>query len=80
MRFNFAPGGTILGSDNASDPFRFGVLDPATGKKVETDVSDQVLANFKKLGLDALICIGMKTLDSNAANWLLRWRRYHEYC
>lgn len=49
-------GGTILGTSNKSDPFRFVV--EKDGEKVETDVSDLVVENYKKLGLDALISIG----------------------
>lgn len=49
-------GGTILGTSNRSDPFQFVVM--RDGKKVETDVSDRVMENFKKLGLDALVSIG----------------------
>jgi len=49
-------GGTILGCDNHSDPFRFAVREGT--KKVEKDVSDRVIENYKKLGLDALIVIG----------------------
>lgn len=49
-------GGTILGTSNRSDPFRFGVQEG--GEVVEKDVFDQVLANFRKLELDALISIG----------------------
>jgi len=45
-------GGTILGTSNKSDPFRY-VVDGA-----ETDVFDTVLDNYAKLGLDALISIG----------------------
>ena len=52
-----ARGGTILGTSNRSDPFRFVVKD-AAGKKHETDVSDRVIANAKKLGLEGLITIG----------------------
>jgi len=51
-------GGTILGCDNHSDPFKFAIHDEHTGKKTEIDVSDKVLANFKALGLDALVMIG----------------------
>jgi ATP-dependent phosphofructokinase / diphosphate-dependent phosphofructokinase len=50
-------GGTILGTSNRSDPFRYVVRDDR-GAELETDVSDRVLANFKKLGLDALVSIG----------------------
>ncbi|MEM1032789.1 MAG: ATP-dependent 6-phosphofructokinase [Myxococcota bacterium] len=49
-------GGTILGTSNRSDPFRFVVEE--NGEKRETDVSDLVVANFRKLGLDALISVG----------------------
>ena len=49
-------GGTILGTSNKSDPFRFVV--EKDGEKVETDVSDRVVANYKTLGLDALVSIG----------------------
>lgn len=50
-------GGTILGSDNHSDPFRF-AIENEKGEKVEVDVSKKVIANFKKLNLDGLIVIG----------------------
>lgn len=50
-------GGTILGTSNRSDPFRYVVTDPS-GKQRETDVSDRVMANYEKLGLDAMISIG----------------------
>ena len=49
-------GGTILGTSNRSDPFKFVV--ERDGEKVETDVSDRVVENYRKLGLDALISIG----------------------
>lgn len=52
-----ARGGTILGTSNRSDPFRFVVKDGA-GKKHETDVSDRVIANAQKLGLEGLVTIG----------------------
>lgn len=51
-----AKGGTILGTSNRSDPFHFVV--ERDGKKVETDVSDRVVENYHKLGLDALISVG----------------------
>ena len=50
-------GGTILGTSNRSDPFRYVVKD-ADGTERETDVSDRVMENWKKLRLDALISIG----------------------
>ena len=49
-------GGTILGTSNRSHPFAY-VVEKA-GEKVETDVSDLLIANCAKLGLDALISIG----------------------
>jgi ATP-dependent phosphofructokinase / diphosphate-dependent phosphofructokinase len=49
-------GGTILGTSNRSDPFRFVV--ETDGEQVETDVSDRVVENYHTLGLDALISIG----------------------
>jgi ATP-dependent phosphofructokinase / diphosphate-dependent phosphofructokinase len=49
-------GGTILGTSNRSDPFRFVVERDV--QRVETDVFDRVLENWKKLELDALISIG----------------------
>ncbi|MBZ0119315.1 MAG: ATP-dependent 6-phosphofructokinase [Sandaracinaceae bacterium] len=50
-------GGTILGTSNRSDPFRYVVRDPS-GKDHETDVSDRVMENWRKLKLDALVSIG----------------------
>jgi phosphofructokinase-like protein len=49
-------GGTILGTSNRDDPFRY----PAEerGKKIFKDVSDQVIANFEKNQVDALIVAG----------------------
>ena len=49
-------GGTILGTSNRSDPFRYVV--EKDGKKVEVDVSDRVVENYRKLGLDALVSVG----------------------
>jgi phosphofructokinase-like protein len=49
-------GGTILGTSNKNDPFRYVV--EQDGRKVETDVSDRAVENCRKLGLDALISIG----------------------
>ncbi len=46
-------GGTILGTTNSRNPFRYKMDD---GKIV--DRSDEVVAHFKTLGLDALIGIG----------------------
>jgi phosphofructokinase-like protein len=49
-------GGTILGTSNRADPFRFVVEEG--GQRRERDVFDRVLRNWEKLGLDALISIG----------------------
>lgn len=50
-------GGTILGTTNAANPFSYPTLGEG-GKTVERDISDTVVTNFHKLGLDALIVIG----------------------
>jgi len=49
-------GGTILGTSNKSDPFRFVV--EHDGKREEQDVSDRLVENCAKLGLDGLISVG----------------------
>ncbi len=49
-------GGTVLHSSNKGNPFTYQVT--KNGKTTIEDVSDQVLANVEKLGLDALIAIG----------------------
>ena len=49
-------GGTILGTSNRSDPFHYVVEED--GQEKEIDVSDEVVANYKKLKLDALISVG----------------------
>jgi len=50
-------GGTILGTTNAANPFIYPTRGE-DGKVIERDISDTVVANFKKLELDALIVIG----------------------
>ena len=50
-------GGTILGTTNRADPFRFPVRGPA-GEVTFTDVSDEVVRNFRALQLDALVAVG----------------------
>ena len=50
-------GGTILGTSNIANPFRW----PVKGKDGElefTDISDNVVEFVKELGLDNLVCIG----------------------
>jgi len=50
-------GGTILGTTNAANPFFYPTLDNS-GTTIGRDISDTVVSNFQKLGLDALIVIG----------------------
>jgi 6-phosphofructokinase 1 len=50
-------GGTILGTSNRADPFHY-VVTGDDGESKEIDVSDRVLANYKKVGLDAVVSIG----------------------
>jgi len=47
-------GGTILGTSNKADPFRWRVKD----NEDPVDVSDDVVQYAEHLGLDALVCIG----------------------
>src|SRR5579884_1247600 len=49
-------GGTILGTTNAANPFIYPVVED--GKRIERDMSDVVMSNFRKLELEALIVIG----------------------
>jgi len=49
-------GGTILGSTNRGDPFKY--VFEAAGQKIVKDFSQQCLDNAKKLGLDAMVVIG----------------------
>jgi 6-phosphofructokinase 1 len=62
-------GGTILGTSNKSDPYRFAVKNGSTsspsraksreGNRLQyRDVSKTVIANLKKLGVECLVCIG----------------------
>jgi len=50
-------GGTILGTSNKSHPFCF-LQEQPDESVIEVDVSDKVVENFKKLGLDALVMVG----------------------
>ncbi|GAB4199765.1 MAG: 6-phosphofructokinase [Sandaracinaceae bacterium] len=52
-----ARGGTILGTSNRSDPFRF-VVRGDDGVERETDISDRVIENARKVGLEGIISIG----------------------
>ena len=51
-------GGTILGTTNAANPFCYPVRGEDGQTVVERDLSDSVVANIRKIGLDALIVIG----------------------
>jgi 6-phosphofructokinase 1 len=50
-------GGTILGTTNRADPFRFPVKS-RSGEVTFEDLSDQVVTNFHALQLDALVAVG----------------------
>lgn len=49
-------GGTILGTTNRGNPFRYKTVE--NGREVIKDISDRVIANAAKLGIDAIITIG----------------------
>jgi ATP-dependent phosphofructokinase / diphosphate-dependent phosphofructokinase len=49
-------GGTILGTTNRGNPFSY--KSEEDGKEVVRDISDQIIGNAKKLGIDAIITIG----------------------
>ena len=51
-----ARGGTILGTSNRADPFNFPI--PQKDDYVYLDRSAEVVENYEKLGLDAIIAIG----------------------
>jgi 6-phosphofructokinase 1 len=50
-------GGTILGTTNRGNPFRY-VTKDAEGREYETDRSDDLVAAFQASGFDALVSIG----------------------
>ncbi len=50
-------GGTILGTTNRGNPFRYVIRD-AEGNERETDRSDDLVAAFQASGFDALVSIG----------------------
>ena len=50
-------GGTILGTTNKGNPFKMAVENVA-GDVEERDLSDRVVQNFHRLGLDCLIAVG----------------------
>src|SRR6202795_5352789 len=49
-------GGTILGTTNRGNPFSYKTQE--NGQEVVRDISDEILLNCKKLGVDAIITIG----------------------
>ncbi len=49
-------GGTILGTTNRGNPFHY--CSNENGVEVVRDISDEVIANSRKLGIDAVISIG----------------------
>ena len=49
-------GGTILGTTNRGDPFHYTTIE--NGKEVSRDISEQIVTNAAKLGIDAIITIG----------------------
>lgn len=60
-------GGTILGSSNTSDPFRFPVT---VGEKTRMkDVSKQCLRQLSERGIEALVCIGGDGTMASAAKF-----------
>jgi phosphofructokinase-like protein len=52
-----ALGGTILGTTNKANPFEL-VVETVTGELEKRDVSDKIISNFRRLGLDYLIAVG----------------------
>lgn len=58
-------GGTILGSSNTSNPFKFPV--EAGGKTQMKDLSDDCLAHLRERGVEALVCIGGDGTMASAA-------------
>lgn len=49
-------GGTILGTSNIANPFRYAYRDG--GRSTYKDVSDQCVRNLAECGVEALVCIG----------------------
>lgn len=50
-------GGTILGTTNRDNPFRYPV-ETEDGETVYTDVSDHAIANLDRAGIDGLVVVG----------------------
>jgi 6-phosphofructokinase 1 len=49
-------GGTILGASKNANPYQYAVA--SSGRTVFKDVSGQAVRNAKRLGIEALVCIG----------------------
>jgi 6-phosphofructokinase 1 len=49
-------GGTILGTTNRGNPFQYKTEE--NGEEVVRDISDQIIVNSRKLGIDAIVTIG----------------------
>ncbi|MDO8303942.1 MAG: ATP-dependent 6-phosphofructokinase, partial [Sedimentisphaerales bacterium] len=60
-------GGTILGTTNTADPFKFSIGN--NGKQKYADVSKLCLENLRSRGIDALICIGGDGTMKSAAKF-----------
>ncbi len=63
-------GGTILGTTNRGNPFKFKTME--NGREVVRDISDEILANASKLGIDAVITIGGDGSQTIAQELFLR--------
>lgn len=50
-------GGTILGTTNRDNPFRYPV-GKENGRTIYKDVSDEAISNLEKMGIDVLIVVG----------------------
>jgi 6-phosphofructokinase 1 len=51
-----AQGGTILGTSNKANPYKY-ITGSGKKRKIE-DVSEKVKENLRKMGIDCLVCIG----------------------
>jgi ATP-dependent phosphofructokinase / diphosphate-dependent phosphofructokinase len=56
IRGIFHQGGTILGTTNRGDPFRYPVA--RDGQQVATDVSERVIGRARALGIEAVVALG----------------------
>jgi ATP-dependent phosphofructokinase / diphosphate-dependent phosphofructokinase len=56
IRGIFHQGGTILGTTNRGDPFRYPLQ--RDGQQIAADVSERVIARARELGIEALVALG----------------------